>query len=107
MASSDGKRRASAENVPQDAVPGGRSRHYRSVREQPGLGTQRVAMILREALGRDKISVAEVIRATGASKQRTYDLVNGDISPTIDEFVAICRHLGLDPVKVFAQALRG
>lgn len=64
-------------------------------------------MILREALGRDKITVADVIRATGGSKQRTYDLINGDISPTIDEFVAICKHLGLDPVKVFARAMQG
>lgn len=65
--------------------------------------TKRIASDLRSARGRANVSVAEVIRLTGTSKDRTYGIFNGLVSPTIDELVAICGVFHLE----LAELVRG
>lgn len=69
--------------------------------------TQRIAAELRAARGRENVSVAAVVRATGASRQRLYDIFNGRISPTVDEMVVLCRYFHVDAVQVMAKAVYG
>lgn len=52
--------------------------------------TKRIAAELRSVRGRANISVAEVVRLAGTSKDRTYDIFNGRVSPTVDELARIC-----------------
>lgn len=58
--------------------------------------TRRVIESLNEALGRQRGTIAEVIRRSGMPKQRTYDIFNGDRAPTVDELAVICRALNVD-----------
>lgn len=75
--------------------------------DSTGEVTERIAVVLREAQGRDKTHVAAVIRATGLSRSRVYDVFNGKISPSVVELIILCRHFHLDAVRVFSEAVYG
>lgn len=68
--------------------------------------TERVAAELRSARGRADISKARVVRDAGTSKERTYGIFEGKISPTVAELYAICKVLGVSVSEVIVSANR-
>lgn len=65
--------------------------------------TVRVAQILSDAAGR-KVSNAEIARQMGVSPHQIGRYMNGTKSSNLEEFDAMCRIIGVDPMFVLRQA---
>ena len=68
--------------------------------------TTEVAALLREAMGRRQMRQRDVAIKTNISTSQISRLLNGTISPNLEELIVICEAIGIRPEKVFSDSIR-